>query len=145
MWAPRRGQHELTGLGLDERSKLLREGHELRVLKELLPERPSIIVALKAPQVNELMQFACVADEVANAVLRKPSGLQSGPSLSGIEPHHLRHLPHSDRICAFLVDGWHTLLLSGVVYGSPGPIQLASSGAARTWRLGGGDHGPNDA
>ena len=49
MWAPRRGQHELMGLGLDERSKLLREGHELRVLKEPLPERPSIIVALKAP------------------------------------------------------------------------------------------------
>jgi len=37
------------GLGLDERSKLLREGHELRVLKEPLSERPSIIVALKAP------------------------------------------------------------------------------------------------
>lgn len=94
---PRCGQHELHVPGVDEGSQLFREAHEPCVFEQPRPERAAVVVAVEAPQMNELMQVAGVAAEAADRILAEPSAVQCRPSPVRLQALELGHLSDLDR------------------------------------------------
>ena len=103
---------------------------------------PAIVVALEAPQVDQLMQLAGIADEVADQVLAEAAGLQGRPALSRIQAHDFGHLPHRDRVGALLEDPRHVVTPSsrGLADCRADPGRGMRRGAAAAQRLGVATH-----
>lgn len=118
MRAPGGREEELVGLRLHQGAQLDREGHEVLVREQALPEVAAVVVAVEAPEVDELVQLAGVGGEVADQVLGEASGLERGPAEGGVELDDFRHFADGDGVGSFFVDGGH------------GGFEVAGSGAA---------------
>tara|TARA_Y100000590_G_scaffold429181_3_gene541446 strand:+ start:1966 stop:2136 length:171 start_codon:yes stop_codon:yes gene_type:complete len=53
-------------LSLQQRPELSGESHKVVVVKQIVPKRAPFGVATEAPQMNELVEWTGVRDEVAN-------------------------------------------------------------------------------
>jgi len=65
---------------MNEWSNFFSESHEGFVSKKPCPKVSSIGIVVKAPEMNELMQIACIAYKIANQFVVKTTSTQGGPA-----------------------------------------------------------------
>ena len=66
MRTPGCGHHQLHVLRIDQGTQLFGEGHEFFIGKQLRPEGTAVFVAVEFPQMDQLVQVAGIAGEIAN-------------------------------------------------------------------------------
>jgi hypothetical protein len=79
-------------LSLQQRSELNCESHEIVVVKQIFPKCAPLAIATEAPQMNELVEWSGVRNEVTNQELRVTSSFEGWPSLVGVQLQDLAHL-----------------------------------------------------
>jgi hypothetical protein len=67
---------------MNERSNLFSESHEGFVSKKPCPKVSSIGIVVKAPEMNELVQIACIAHKITNQFVVKTPSTQGRPAQS---------------------------------------------------------------
>jgi hypothetical protein len=86
----------------DERTYFGSKGHEFRVGKDTGPEGAAVGVVVKLPHVNQLVDGAHIAGEIAHQFLRVLG--QGGPAFVGIEGGQLGHFADDGRVSAQFIN-----------------------------------------